>query len=68
MGASLVAQWQRIHLPIQETQVWSLDTLDPCQPIPVFLPGKSHEQRRLVGYSPWGHKRVVHDLATEQQQ
>ena len=26
------------------------------QPTPIFLPGKSHEQRRLVGYSPWGHK------------
>ena len=26
------------------------------QPTPVFLPGKSHGQRRLVGYSPWGHK------------
>ena len=25
-------------------------------PIPVFLPGKSHEQRSLVGYSPWGRK------------
>ena len=25
-------------------------------PIPVFLPGKSHGQRSLVGYSPWGHK------------
>ena len=23
---------------------------------PVFLPGKSHGQRRLAGYSPWGHK------------
>ena len=23
---------------------------------PVFLPGKSHRQRSLVGYSPWGHK------------
>ena len=21
--------------------------------IPVFLPGESHEKRRLVGYSPW---------------
>ena len=21
---------------------------------PVFLPGESHGQRRLVGYSPWG--------------
>ena len=26
------------------------------QPSPVFLPGKSHGQRSLVGYSPWGHK------------
>ena len=24
------------------------------QPTPVFLPGKFHEQRSLVGYSPWG--------------
>ena len=26
------------------------------QHISVFLPGKSHEQRRLAGYSPLGHK------------
>ena len=26
------------------------------QPTPVFLPGKSHGQRSLVGYCPWGHK------------
>ena len=26
------------------------------QPIPVFLPEKSHGQRSLVGYSPKGHK------------
>ena len=26
------------------------------QTTPVFLPGESHEQRRLVGYSLWGHK------------
>ena len=38
------------------------------QPILVFLPGKSHGQRSLAAYSPWGHKRVSHDLATEQQQ
>ena len=23
---------------------------------PVFLPGKSHGQRSLAGYSPWSHK------------
>ena len=30
------------------------------QPTPVFLPEKSHEQRSLVGYSPWGHKELRH--------
>ena len=28
------------------------------QPTPVFLPGKSHRQRSLMGYSPWGHKEL----------
>ena len=36
-------------------------------PIPVFLPGKFHGQRSLVGYSPWGCKRVGHDIADQQQ-
>jgi len=38
------------------------------QPTPVFLPGKSHRQRSLVGYSPWGHKRVGHSLTAKQKQ
>ena len=25
-------------------------------PTPVFLPGESHGQRSLLGYSPWGCK------------
>ena len=32
-------------------------------PTPGFLPGESHRQRSLAGYSPWGHKRVRHNLA-----
>ena len=28
------------------------------QPTPVFLPGKFHGQRSLVGYSPWGQTRL----------
>ena len=28
------------------------------QPTPVFLPEKLHRQRSLVGYSPWGHKKL----------
>ena len=38
------------------------------QPTPAFVPGKSHGQRILVGYSPRGHKRVGHNLAAKQQQ
>ena len=30
------------------------------QPTPVYLPGESHGQRGLAGYSPWGH-RVRHN-------
>ena len=26
------------------------------QPLPVFLPGESHGQRSLMGYSPWARK------------
>ena len=28
------------------------------QPTRVSLPGKSHGQKSLVGYSPWGHKEL----------
>ena len=37
------------------------------QPTSVLLPGKSHGQGSLVGYSPCGHKRLGHDLAMKQQ-
>ena len=30
-------------------------------PLTAFLPGESPGQRSLVGYSPWGPKRVGHD-------
>ena len=44
-----------------EMKVRSLGQEDPLkkEPTPVFLPGKSHGQRSLVGYSPWGHKESV---------
>ena len=34
------------------------------QPSPVFLPGESHRQRSLAGYSPWGHKESDKQLST----
>ena len=49
------------NLPaMQEMWVQSLGQEDPLEEematTPVFLPGKSHGQRSLAGYSPWGHK------------
>ena len=37
-------------------------------PIPVFRPGRSHRQGRLVGSSPRCSETVKHDLVTKQQQ
>ena len=36
------------------------------QPALVFLPGKFHGQRSLLGYSPWGHKEsdIIEWLST----
>ena len=55
IGASLVAQWQRICLQMQELEVSSLDWEDPLErerlPTPVFWPGEFHGL-----YNPWGHK------------
>ena len=43
-------------------QVPSLGQEDPLeksmQPTSVFLPGESHGQRSLAGYSPWGHEEM----------
>ena len=47
---------------MQEMQVQSLIRMIPWrrkrQPTPVFLPGKSHGRRSLVGYSPWCRKEL----------
>ena len=41
-----------------DSWVWKIPWRRKWQPIPVFLPGKSHGQRSLVDYSPWGHKEL----------
>ena len=55
---------------MQDTQVQFLgqeDLLEKEMEVTlVFLPGKSHGQKSLAGYSPWGCKEL--DTATEQQQ
>ena len=37
------------------------------QPTLVFLPGESHGQRNLVGYTVHGSQRVRHDCMTKQR-
>ena len=60
--ASLVAELERICLQCRRPGFnpwvgkipWRRERL----PTPVFLPGESHEQRSLAGYSPWGYKEL----------
>ena len=35
---------------------YSFIKLMKWQPTPIFLPGESHGQRSLAGYSQWGRK------------
>ena len=48
-----------------ERDAGSIPGLRRWQPIPGFLPGKSHGQQSLVGYNSWGHNRVRGDLETK---
>ena len=67
----LTPEKRRIHLPMQEMQETCVHSVPgwgsyPGEgngnfqyskfQTPTFLPGKSHGQRSLEGYSPWGHK------------
>ena len=59
-GSSLVAQMVKCLPAMRETWVRFLCREIPWrrkwQSTPPLLPGKSHGQRSLVGYSPWGRK------------
>ena len=64
-----VAQWYRIRPPMQEMQEMQFRPLggeDPWrrkwQPIPVFLPGKFHEQRGLVGCRVRHNRVCMHTI------
>ena len=60
-GASLVAQMVKNSPAVWETWVQSLGQEDPLDKgmafHSVFLPGESHGQRSLGGYSLWGCKK-----------
>ena len=69
-AASSMTQLVKNPSAVPEVQVRSLGWEDPqrskWQSNPVFLPEKSHGKRSLVGYSPWGCKRVRHDWVNTQ--
>ena len=52
-----MAHWWRIHLQCRKAAfdpwVGKIPWRRKWQPTPVFLPGKSHGERNLAGYSPW---------------
>ena len=62
-----MAQWQRIQAGDSGSIPGLGGSPEERNGKPVFFLGKSHGQRSLVVYSPWGHKRVRHSLATKQQ-
>ena len=53
----------------QEMWVWFLGQEDPLEEKMIthssFLDWRIPWMRSLAGYSPWGHKRVEHDLVTK---
>ena len=60
---TLMALWVKNAPMMQETQVtepWvgKIPWKRKWQPTLVLLPGKSHGQRSLAGYSPWGCKEL----------
>ena len=61
-GVSPVAQSVKNLPTMQETVSDPWIGKIPCrrkwQSVPVFLPGESHAQGSLVGYSPQGHKEL----------
>ena len=69
--ASLLAQWQRIHLQCRRCEFDPWVGKNPWrrkwQPIflAVFLPGQSHGQRSLAGCCPWGCKESDMTETTE---
>ena len=61
MGSSYVAQWDRIHLSMQERRFQSPSQEDSLEK--EMATHSSVLERSLAGYRPWGH-----NLAAKEQQ
>ena len=64
MGQEFACQCRRCRRLRFDPWVWQIPWRRKWQPIPVFLLGKFHRQKRLAGYSPWGHKELDMTLMT----
>ena len=56
MGKESVCQCRRHKRPEFDPWVVKIPWRRECLSAPIFLPGESHGQRSLEGYSPWGRK------------
>ena len=69
-GASLVVQWQRICLPMQETWVQPLGREGPLEKEMAtksnILAWRISWTEEPGGLGPWGFQTLQHDLATKQ--
>ena len=58
VGEESTCQYKRLKRHRFDPWVGKILWSRKWQPTPVFLPGKFHGQKSLVGYSPWGCKEL----------
>ena len=57
-GKESTCLWRRYKRHSLDPWVWKIPWRRKWQPTPVLLPGKSHGERSMAGYSPWGRKKL----------
>ena len=57
-GKESTCLWRRYKRHSLDPWVWKIPWRRKWQPTPVLLPGKSHGERSMAGYSPWGYKEL----------
>ena len=63
-GKEPACQYRRPKRPGFHHWIGKIPWKTARQPSPVFLPGESHGQRSLAGFSPWGCKELDMTEAT----
>ena len=53
---NLLSIFQEVNPWVDKKELYLIFCRRQWQPIPVLLPGKSHGQRSLLGFSPWGRR------------